>query len=274
MVKIAYGSDLHLEHGYLDITNEQNADLLILAGDILPISVLRESKHKNKYLEFFAKVAQQFKEVILVAGNHEFYGSDFKDAISHLREALSALPNIHILDNQAVDLYGVVFIGSTLWTDFNKDPVSEMTANREMSDFKAITNSNHPVHFRGADGKFHIRIGKMSVDDVIVEHNRSKAKIAELAHQYVDRLVVVISHHGPTTKSIHPRYAGDPLNGAFSSDQSELILDNPNIKFWIHGHTHDPFDYYVGDTRVMCNPRGYPHENTSCNFSINHFEVN
>jgi predicted phosphodiesterase len=32
---------------------------------------------------------------------------------------------------------------------------------------------------------------------------------------------------------------------------------------WIHGHTHDPFDYEINGTRVICNPRGYPGENAS-----------
>ena len=35
------------------------------------------------------------------------------------------------------------------------------------------------------------------------------------------------------------------------------IMDNPNIKLWIHGHVHNNFDYMIGDTRVICNPRGY-----------------
>jgi hypothetical protein len=47
------------------------------------------------------------------------------------------------------------------------------------------------------------------------------------------------------------------MNGAYSSDLSDLILDHPQIKFWTHGHTHDQFDYMIGSTRVVCNPRGY-----------------
>jgi hypothetical protein len=58
--------------------------------------------------------------------------------------------------------------------------------------------------------------------------------------------------------SVHPKYQHDTLmNGAYSSDLSEFILDNPQIRVWTHGHTHDPFDYMVGSTRIICNPRGY-----------------
>jgi hypothetical protein len=70
--------------------------------------------------------------------------------------------------------------------------------------------------------------------------------------------VVVVTHHSPSKASIKPKYAGDNLmNGAYSSDLSEFILDNPQIKLWTHGHTHDVFDYMIGGTRIVCNPRGY-----------------
>jgi hypothetical protein len=47
------------------------------------------------------------------------------------------------------------------------------------------------------------------------------------------------------------------MNGGYHSDLSELILSNPQIKLWTHGHTHELFDYMIGSTRVVCNPRGY-----------------
>jgi len=37
----------------------------------------------------------------------------------------------------------------------------------------------------------------------------------------------------------------------------DFILDNENIKVWVHGHMHDPVDYMIGETRVLANPRGY-----------------
>ena len=47
------------------------------------------------------------------------------------------------------------------------------------------------------------------------------------------------------------------MNGGYHSNLEEFIMDRPNIKLWTHGHTHEDFDYMVGDTRVVCNPRGY-----------------
>jgi hypothetical protein len=34
-------------------------------------------------------------------------------------------------------------------------------------------------------------------------------------------------------------------------------MDGAHACLWVHGHTHDSFDYVVNGTRVVCNPRGY-----------------
>ena len=47
------------------------------------------------------------------------------------------------------------------------------------------------------------------------------------------------------------------MNGGYSSDMNDYILDHPQIRLWTHGHTHHPFDYRIGSTRIVCNPRGY-----------------
>jgi hypothetical protein len=89
-------------------------------------------------------------------------------------------------------------------------------------------------------------------------HKQSRHYIEETVRAHADRPVVVITHMAPTHLSINEKYKHDPIsNGAYVSDLSNLILDNPNIKTWVHGHVHDPVDYMVGDTRVLCNPRGY-----------------
>jgi hypothetical protein len=72
------------------------------------------------------------------------------------------------------------------------------------------------------------------------------------------RPVVVVTHHSPSKQSIKPKYQDDyHMNGGYSSDLEQFILDHPQIKVWTHGHTHDSFDYMIGQCRVICNPRGY-----------------
>ena len=69
---------------------------------------------------------------------------------------------------------------------------------------------------------------------------------------------VVCTHYAPSKKSTPDRYIGAvALNGAYSSNLDNFIIDNPQIKLWTHGHTHDAFDYTIGQTRIVCNPRGY-----------------
>jgi Icc-related predicted phosphoesterase len=67
---------------------------------------------------------------------------------------------------------------------------------------------------------------------------------------------VVITHHAPSRKSIHRRFAESLLNACFVSD-AERLIDGSRTRLWIHGHTHDSFDYFLNGTRVLCNPRGY-----------------
>lgn len=55
-------------------------------------------------------------------------------------------------------------------------------------------------------------------------------------------------------RSVHPRFADSVISAGFVSDCLGLL---GRSSLWIHGHTHDSFDYSVYGTRVICNPRGY-----------------
>ena len=99
---------------------------------------------------------------------------------------------------------------------------------------------------------------KLIPEFTYADHLKARRFIAETARQFADRDVVVVTHHSPSKQSIKPRYEGDfHMNGGYSSNLEEFITEHPNIKVWTHGHTHDEFDYMVGQCRVICNPRGY-----------------
>ena len=91
----------------------------------------------------------------------------------------------------------------------------------------------------------------------------------------VQEKFVVVGHHSPSKLSTKPQYEDDVIvNGAYSSDLSEFILDHPQIKVWTHGHTHHKFDYNIGSTRIVCNPRGYiDYEPDADFFELQYFEV-
>ena len=127
-----------------------------------------------------------------------------------------------------------------------------------MNDFRIINNDERVHTWRDDDGNFHSRSSRFQPEDAVEEHVKMKEYIRTVVEGKVDQKFVVVGHHAPSKASIKPRYADDHImNGGYSSDLSEFILDRPQIKLWTHGHTHDEFDYMIGTTRVVCNPRGY-----------------
>jgi Icc-related predicted phosphoesterase len=280
-MKIQLVSDLHLEFADVDIKNTTGADVLILSGDILVTDDLRNqpadlawenlpmdgygrAKRAVRYRDFFQRVSFQFKHVIYVMGNHEHYHGKFDKSAAIIRDTLGYLNihNVHLLDCNTVEIDGVHFVGGTMWTDCNKsDPMTLYHLEQCMNDFRVI---------RIAGENFKKFLPKRTVTEFIKTRDYFKTVIENLPK---DSKIVVCSHHAPSHLSIHEIYKHDTLmNGGYSSDMSEFILDRPQIRAWTHGHMHNNFDYTVGDTRVMCNPHGYPGENNQFDFNFT-FEV-
>lgn len=267
-MKIQVCSDLHLEFGDLTLTNTENVDVLILSGDIMlaqdlhdhpePASAIDRNMVANSqgmgrrqaaaqcFRDFLKRVSFQYPHVVYVAGNHEYYHSKFPDAARYLKEECDRYGNVHFLELDQVTIDDVTFVGGTLWTDFNKaDPVTLNMIGSMMNDFNIVRNSEHNyTKFRPAHALYH--------------HRKTLDYIKEVVETNPEGKFVVVGHHSPSTLSIHERYRDDRvMNGGYSSDLSEFILGHPQIKLWTHGHTHFPFDYTVGETRIVCNPRGY-----------------
>lgn len=263
-MKLAVASDLHLEFGAIEIRNDENADVLILAGDIMLAEELynnpadrtediipgSKADRARMYREFLYQCSREFNDVIYIAGNHEFYGGRWNASLYHLREECNKHPNIHFLERETVDIMGVTFIGSTLWTDMNKgDPLTLHAVRDMMNDFRTIRDDTNGY-------------SKLRPATTAIRHRHSvdyiKGVIENVREKGGEQKVVVVGHHAPSHRSIAPEYVGQTLmNGAFRSELDELIMDCPEIKLWIHGHMHDTFDYMIGETRVVCNPRGY-----------------
>jgi len=166
---------------------------------------------------------------------------------------------VTLLDKETITIDDVTFIGGTLWTDMNnEDPMTLHAMSGMMNDFRCVLNSNREVNFKDIEGKFRTRPAKFSPDDAVVDHKAMLEYIRLVIEGKWDQKFVVVGHHAPSKASTHPRYKDEYLmNGGYSTELSEFILDHPQIKAWTHGHTHEEFDYMIGSTRVMCNPRGY-----------------
>jgi len=278
-MKFALASDIHLEFGEIELNNTEGADVLVLSGDICVAKhlVSPESIRNSKdWMKFFEQCSKEFKNVIYIMGNHEHYHGDFANSYGLLCSALSVFPNIHVMEKEFVSFNGVTFICGTLWTDMNKeDPHTLYSIKGYMNDYRIIEDSANDVHYRDADGNFHTRTGKFSPEQSVVEHKAMLKLIDEVCAGLPNEKIVVVGHHAPSKLSTKPKYQNDTMvNGAYSSDLSEFILDRPMIKVWTHGHTHDKFDYMIGSTRIVCNPRGYiDYEDCADNFELQYIEV-
>jgi len=271
-VKIKLVSDLHLEFSDINITNDDKCDVLILGGDIMVAADLHDHPHFDfnpyshgafadlsrkqqrvaRFRDFLKRCSFQFPHVIYIMGNHEFYHGRFYDSIEHMREECAKFPNIYMLENDTKVIDDVTFIGATLWTDMNKgDPLTMHAIEGMMNDFRIIRNDKR-------------NFAAMSARDVATRHARTLQYFRSVLAEQHDKKFVVVGHHSPSLQSIHPTYAHETLmNGGYHSDLSEFILDHPQIKLWTHGHTHHPFDYMIGETRIVCNPRGYENDGYS-----------
>ena len=261
-MNITLVSDLHLDiSGYLDLPG---GDVLILAGDICEVKELRKEFHQTKVLDrepgafpcydFFNFVVPKYKKVFMVLGNHEHYRGRFDKTYDELK---SMVPdNVTLLEKECFEYEGVLFLGATLWTDLNKgDPITVYTIKSFMNDYRVIQN------FYPAKGLYH----KLTPDHTVEEHRKTKEYfkfVLEENRATKNLPVVVITHMAPSFQSVNRKFKHEGVtNGGYASEMSEFILDNPEIKVWVHGHMHDPVDYKIGDTRILANPRGYiPYE--------------
>lgn len=222
---------------------------LIMAGDIgYPTT--------DHYWEFIDSCTQNYNNVFIVAGNHEYYAQNntYAEINDFIKERRCSYPNLHFLINESVKFDNYTIIGSTLWTDIPDDKKPYLK--RSMNDYRLImTKPNVP----------------MTVDDSCIFHKEA----VEFLKSEIDSAendVIIISHHLPTKGLIHPKYtAYETLNCGFYTDLEELM--NKKTKTWICGHTHTPMIHDVKTSdgaicRTLCNPIGYPGENTNMSMLV------
>ena len=267
-MKFSLYSDLHLEFSTLVLPSAPE-NILLLSGDILLATVIdtvRTDKHSRKLRErfdaFFAEECSKYKQAFYIAGNHEHYSGNYQQTADLLRKATEGT-NVKYLENESVDLGdGIWLYGATLWTNFNNnDPVAMQYARQNMNDYRVtgwLGDTPDPRHMRPQD-TYDIHVESLkSLEVFLNDHDK----------------VVVMTHHAPSFRSKHPRYLpDDPLNHAYYSALDLFVMDHPQIKAWTHGHTHDSHDYMIGETRVLCNPRGYSYTGNKDQENY-HFDIN
>src|SRR6266404_2572281 len=241
-------SDLHLDvFPIKPITIVPGVDLVIVAGDVCE-GVLRAFEHLRR-------IVPMDIPIVMVPGNHEFYRRFIPDELA-LALAHAGAFNLYILNGTALELAGVRFAGATLWTDYqvfgeaNQARVMNACA-KGMNDHRLIGWQKKPwLRFRP--------------QEAALLHHRSKAYLEGVLATPFEGPTVVVSHTAVHWNSVHPKYRSNPVTGSFVSDQSVLI-ERYQPTLWVHGHVHKSSDYWVGQTRILCNPHGYGSENPDFN---------
>lgn len=231
-------SDLHLDHGNEWPRPPAEADVAVVAGDVCD----------DRWLEETAALLP----TVFVAGNHEFY----RHEVAERKAKLAAIQNLAFLDDSDffqlfLDERGAArFVGATLWTDYAKGNALAMrTARDSMNDHRLIKWKKEPWQ-------------RFTPTEALALHRRS---VEFLRGSLCDNNppgmpTVVVTHHAPSLSSVSPRFrAAGPINHAYASDLDYLV-EGSGAAIWVHGHVHDATEYMIGDTRVICNPHGYPSE--------------
>lgn len=245
-MKVLVYSDLHLDHGPFNPVLEDGsrvdsqADLVVLAGDTNNgLTGIR-----------WGREAFPHKRVVYIMGNHEFYGGHWDRTLGKARE-LAFEHDVNLLENDALKLGEITFLGTSLWTDFRLFGEDRFAAFAEararMNDFKQIKIS------RSAE-MYWVK-SKHLIPDLTSRRHRNSLEWLDCQLDGADPAkTVIISHHAPHLNSIPPEYKEDILSCCYASDLSRYM---GRVKLWVHGHVHESVDYQLNGTRVVSNPRGY-----------------
>jgi predicted phosphohydrolase len=249
-MKIQYCSDLHLEFIKNTIFLHSNllipsADILILAGDIIPF---RKSLDKVKYFDF---LSESFQQVYWLPGNHEYYNSDM--VRGNVFKGKKVRDNVHIVNNEIISINDVNLIFSTLWSQIS--PQRELIIKSSLSDFSQIKNDGKafsPKHFNILHQE-----SLRFLENSLIELNGNKN--------------LVVTHHVPTLLNYPKAYLTSPINEAFAVELYDLI-EKYQPDAWIYGHSHvNTPDFTNGKTRLVTNQLGYVDMNEHHTFVLNKF---
>jgi Icc-related predicted phosphoesterase len=247
-MRIRILSDLHEEYapklGALEF-DPIDVDVTILAGDIANgVEAIKVAT-----MPAFAR-----GQVIVVPGNHEFYGGQIDLVLAQMRAAAAATSNVHLLDQNSLTIQGVRFLGATLWTDYALHGADQIeaaiqAASPRMVDYRLIRACSGEL-FNATESISLHKQARQWLEQELVAGARAQPGAPYTSAEKV----VVVTHHAPHPLSVHARFAGNAVNPAFVSDLSELM---GVAQLWVHGHAHNGFDYQVAGTRVVANPAGY-----------------
>lgn len=216
-------SDLHTEDAPFELEPVQGADALVLAGDI-------GDPRSGDYADLLQRASRSYRDVVLVAGNHECYGLTINEAHGVIMRKIARLKNVHFLNRRSVKIGDVSVVGATLWSDIQDEQRRDVQT--YLADLRCILG--------------------FGLDAYAQEHRRDVAYIRGAVASATGP-VLVVTHHSPLSEP------GD-IGSAFGTDLSAMM--GGSVVAWVHGHSHKSRDIVVNGTRVVSNQRGYLDEKT------------
>jgi len=236
-MKIRLLSDLHLEthrHSkdrslfHLKGMDKERKQILCLLGDI---------DTKLNMVSFIKRIHKRFKAVIIVAGNHEFYNQEVIYLYSELKKQLEMMENVYFLQDDKVIIDDVVFIGSTLWSDFDSHN------NNLMKDCKDRIGDFYEIKYKE----------KRITPSVMYDLNKySREYINHILNEYSDKKKVVLTHFCPDESLSDYKTS---LSRYFCNTGLEFIIEKAD--YWLFGHTHESVEKELHGCMCISNPIGY-----------------
>jgi predicted phosphodiesterase len=261
-LRIHVVSDLHVDIAGNAMASPPpiDADVTVVAGDAAAPGTIALHRVRDLYPD-------RSRPLIYIPGNHDFYShyekhqpelkTTWEDQKRRMPEIAGDL-SITLLDDSTAEVGGVLFIGSTLWTDMSARPPymthaeAVRTAERGMNDYRLIKTGAG----RSRD--------KLTAAATVAAH---AVAVSFIKRALVDRpkhlTSVVVTHHAPSRRSLLCWTREDPnrindLDWCYASDCEALMSGEAAPRLWVHGHIHANQDYQIGETRIVANPRGYP----------------
>ncbi|KAL9653731.1 hypothetical protein ABK040_016659 [Willaertia magna] len=258
-MKIQVASDLHVEHfsdlnkfhEQYKLVKETNfklfenviGDILILAGDVANV-------RKSSFKEFLQEISIKFSHILMVAGNHEYYGNDYNSCLEQMKNICKEFTNIYFLDKTKIEINNLIFLGCTLWSNIPKENLT--TVNNSMNDYRLIKFNNTTLTTTDTCQFFK------------EDYDWLQFQLQQLNNNNLEnKKIIIITHHAPLNYGVSdPEYENSTdsfklqLNSAFCSDCSNL-MKSFKIDFWIFGHTHYSSLQKCNKTICLSNQLGY-----------------
>ena len=220
---------------------------------------------KDNYKEFIKYCSNNFKKVFLITGNHEYYCTRDNDLTINqvdnmIEDIVSNYDNVYFLNNSYYEFDDIVILGTTLWSYIDESKYDLI---------KYYINDYNWI--KKCDNKTFCSIGELKMDktlclpkDTTLMHNINVKWIKDMLKENKDKQIIILTHHLPSYKAIHPKYKSYSSNCAFASDLDDIMEEYQNIKYWFYGHTHTTTEFKLFSTLCASNPCGYKYTCDNC----------